>query len=235
MPTSGLTRRDRGPSIDPTRGMARHGGGPFSGKDPVQGRPLGRLRRPLVPKNVGSRRCGHVRSSAGGVCHGVAVPCRSGRDVGPSRPTRRHAISSTRSHLAPGRPSCATSELKRRSTGSTAGAYPVTSGRSDKDFTWRRHRPGGRTEAGARPLDAGPGCPARPRRPARAGPRSRSAGGWPGRRGRPGPPGHGRRPAHHPAGAVGRVGLAAQRPSACFRSSARAVSSQVKSLSDRPK
>ena len=45
MGDAGLTGRKI--IVDSYGGMARHGGGAFSGKDPDQGRPLGRLRRPL--------------------------------------------------------------------------------------------------------------------------------------------------------------------------------------------
>ena len=40
--------------VDTYGGMARHGGGAFSGKDPSQGRPFGRLRRALGRQ---ARRC----------------------------------------------------------------------------------------------------------------------------------------------------------------------------------
>ena len=63
--------------VDTYGGMARHGGGAFSRQGPVQGRPLGRLRRPLGGQERGRRRrrqrCEVQVAYAIGVAHPISI------------------------------------------------------------------------------------------------------------------------------------------------------------------
>ena len=58
MGDAGLTGRKI--IVDTYGGVARHGGGAFSGKDPDQGRPLRRLRGPLRREKRGRSRTGRT-------------------------------------------------------------------------------------------------------------------------------------------------------------------------------
>ena len=125
--------------VDTYGGMARHGGGAFSGQGPVEGGPLGRLRRPLRGEERGRRRArGQVRG-AGGVRDRRGAPgVGDGRDV---RHRARRARADRRSwcdehfDLRPG----AFREyldLHRPIYQKTA-AYGHF-GREDHDFTWEK-------------------------------------------------------------------------------------------------
>ena len=76
--------------VDTYGGMARHGGGAFSGKDPSEGRPLGRLRGPLRGQERRRRRPGRAlrgpgrlrdRRRAPGLDHGRDVRHREDRPL----------------------------------------------------------------------------------------------------------------------------------------------------------
>ena len=105
--------------VDTYGGMARHGGGAFSGKDPIEGRPLGGLRGALRGQERRGRRPGRPLRGAGrlrdrrrapGLGHGRDVRHREDRPL-----ADRSSSSASTSTCAPAR-SASTSSCTGRST-----------------------------------------------------------------------------------------------------------------------
>ena len=147
MGDAGLTGRKI--IIDTYGGMARHGGGAFSGKDPSKVDRSGAYAMRWVAKNVVAaglaRRCEVQVAYAIGKAHpvGFYVDC-FGTEIGPGR--RHPHRGARRSSTCGRRRSSATSTCSGRSTRSTA-AYGHF-GRELPEFTWERTRPGRRAEGG---------------------------------------------------------------------------------------
>ena len=137
MGDAGLTGRKI--IVDTYGGMARHGGGAFSRQGPVEGRPLGRLRRALRGQERRRRRPRRPRevqvAYAIGVAHPVSVMVETFGTEKIGRGRDRRSWSTSSSTCARAR-SASTCSLHRPIYQKTA-AYGHF-GREDHDFTWER-------------------------------------------------------------------------------------------------
>ena len=140
--------------VDTYGGMARHGGGAFSRQGPVQGRPLGRLRRPLGGQERRRRpapptRCEVQVAYAIGVAQPVSLLVETfGTDDG--RPEARSTRPSR--EVFDLRPAAIVRDLDlRRPIYQQTAAYGHF-GRTGDGLHLGAHRPGRRPEVGARAL-----------------------------------------------------------------------------------
>ena len=151
----GRRRRSDRPQ-DHRRHLRRHGPPRrrcVLGQGPVQGRPLGRLRRPLGRQERGGRRRGRPVRDPGRVRHRRrAAGLDHGRDL-------RHRERRARPRSPTPCARCSTSARPRssRDLDLRRPIYRKTAayghfGRNDPDFTWERHRSSRRAEVGARAL-----------------------------------------------------------------------------------
>ena len=125
--------------VDTYGGMARHGGGAFSGQGPVEGRPLGRLRRALRGEERGRRRPRRPLRGAGGLRDRRRAPgVGDGRDVRHREDRARQISSSSTSTSTCARARSATTST---CTGRSTRRPPPTATSAARTTTSRGRRP----------------------------------------------------------------------------------------------
>ena len=149
MGDTGLTGRKI--VVDTYGGMARHGGGAFSGKDPTKVDRSAAYAARYVAKNIVAAdladRCEVQVAYAIGVAHPVSINVQA---YGTARVPEAQLEQLVREHFDL-RPAAILRDLDlRRPIYARTAAYGHF-GRDDRDFTWERTGPGGRTPRSSRP------------------------------------------------------------------------------------